>query len=251
MENPAEFGSTVDSGVQSEHFLGYAMIIGAMKSGTTTLHHILAQHPEIVTGIRKELNFFKRRQEQRRTVAAYEAMFPRLDKSRHAYTLDSSPNYTKAALWGFAPRHIAELPGRKRLAYVLRDPIERIDSHIAHNIAQGRWTADNWPIKQVVDTSAYARQLAKYEEVGLLDDVLLVDFAELSADPVAVAYRIHDFLGIPRVRPETVEVRNLRKINARFLRDDQLPQLKQLLRGDVETLITRYGFEEARSWSII
>ena len=41
-------------------FEGYAIIIGAMKSGTTTLHHILNQHPEIVGGVRKELNFFRR-----------------------------------------------------------------------------------------------------------------------------------------------------------------------------------------------
>lgn len=232
-------------------FLGYAMIIGAMKSGTTTLHHILAQHPEIVTGIRKELNFFARRKDRMRGVADYEGLFPHLDKTRHAYTLDSSPNYTKPGRWVFAPRRIAALPGRKRLIYVLRNPIERIDSHIAHNVAVGRWTAEDWPMERVVNISAYAGQLGKYEKVGLLDDILLIDFSELRIDPVGVAYRIHDFLGIAREEPKSVQLRNPRKVDVRCLRQDQLPHLKELLQGDVETLITRYGFEPARSWAII
>lgn len=225
------------------------MIIGAMKSGTTSLHFILEQHPDVVTGVRKELNFFKGGGE--RTAAAYEALFPRLDKARHTYTLDSSPNYTKAKRWSIAPRLIAALPGRKRLIYLLRNPIERIDSHIAHNVAEGRWTRDEWPMHHVVETSAYARRLAKFEEVGLLDDVLLIDFSELSADPVGVAYRVHDFLGIGRVEPKSIEVRNPRKIDAQYIRKDQATELKHLLRDDVETLITRYGFDPARNWDIV
>jgi hypothetical protein len=136
------------------------------------------------------------------------------------------------------------------LIYVLRNPIERIDSHIAHNVAQGRWTPEDWPRRHVVAVSSYARQLAKFETAGLLDDVLLLDFADLSVDPVGIAYRVHDFLGIRRVRPESVERRNLRKVKGHFLRQDQLSHLTQMLRTDVETLITRYGFEPAKSWAL-
>lgn len=233
-------------------FQGYSMIIGAMKSGTTTLHSIVAQHPEVVGGIRKELNFFRRGRKGGHRVKRYEKLFPRLDKTQHAYTLDSSPNYTKPGIWELAPRRIAELPGRKRLIYMLRNPIERIDSHIAHNVAVGRWTVDKWPINRVIDVSAYARQLAKYEAVGLLDDVLLIDFSDLTANPLNVAYRVHDFLEIPWVEPKSVKLRNPRKLNGQqFLREDQVPQLKELLYRDVETLIKRHGFEPARSWSIV
>ena len=230
-------------------FLGYTMIIGAMKSGTTSLHFILEQHPAIVAGVRKELNFFKGGGE--RTAAAYEKLFPRLDKTRHAYTLDSSPNYTKAKRWSVAPRLIAALPGRKRLVYLLRNPIERIDSHIAHNVAEGRWTPGEWPMHHVVETSAYARRLAAFEQVGLLDDVLLIDFSELSTDPIGTAYRVHDFLGIGRVKPKSIEVRNPRKIDAEYIHKDKAAELKDLLKDDVQTLITRYGFEPARNWDIV
>lgn len=231
-------------------FSGYAIIIGAMKSGTTTLHHLLKQHPGIVSGVRKELNFFRPKRSPNELVPAYEALFPHLDKERHAYTLDSSTNYTKPGIWSIAPSLIAQLPGRKRLIYILRNPIDRIDSHIAHNIAQGRWTVDDWPEDHVVSISAYARQIAKFEAVGLLDDILLLDFAELCADPVNVTYRVHDFLGIQRIQPKSVGRRNPRKINGSFVRQDDLPRLAELLHDDVETLITRYGFEPARSWGI-
>lgn len=225
------------------------MIIGAMKSGTTTLHHILQQHPQIVTGVRKELNFFRPENLKPGIASAYEALFPHLDKTRHAYTLDSSTSYTKSMGWDLAPSGIARLPGRKRLIYVLRNPIDRIDSHIAHNIAKGRWTADDWPRNYVIQISAYARHLAKFEAVGLLDDILLIDFADLCFDPIAVAYRVHDFLGVSRVRPTSVERRNVRKINQRVVPKDEIPGLSRLLRNDVEMLITQYGFEPARAWT--
>ena len=225
------------------------MIIGAMKSGTTTLHRLLSQHPEIVAGKRKELNYFRRRIAP--DAAAYEALFPNLDKSLHAYTLDSSPNYTKIGRWPHVPGNISALPGRKRLVYMLRDPIERIDSHIAHNVVRGRWTDSDRPMSLLLDASTYAKQLAEYEKAGLFDDVLLVDFAEFCLHPVGVAYRIHDFLGLRRLKPRPIKPQNARKLRGPFLRENELVELKQILRDDVETLITRYGFEPARTWTVL
>jgi len=183
--------------------------------------------------------------------ANYESEFPRLDKTKHAYTLDSSPNYTKSQRWAPVPDRISALPGRKRLVYVLRNPLERIDSQIAHNIAEGRWTANDWPIHHVVDVSSYAKHIAKYENAGLLDDMLLLDFADLCADPIDVSYRVQDFLGIRRMNPKSICTRNVRKIDSRFLQPHQATQLKSQLKDDVKMLITRYGFESARSWQIV
>ena len=36
------------------------VVIGAMKCGTTTLHRLLAQHPEIVAGKRKVIRNYRR-----------------------------------------------------------------------------------------------------------------------------------------------------------------------------------------------
>lgn len=224
------------------------MIVGAMKCGTTSLHRLLSQHPEIVAGKRKELNYFRRRKAP--NAEGYESLFPNLDKSSHAYTLDSSPNYTKTGRWPHVPGQIAALPGRKRLVYVLRNPIDRIDSHIAHNIVRERWTADDMPMSLLLDASTYAKQLGEYEKVGLLDDMLLVDFADFCAHPVGVSYRIHEFLGLRRLKPSPIKAQNVRKVKGPFLRPDQYAELRRILGPDVQTLITRYGFEPARSWAV-
>jgi len=230
-------------------FVGYAMIIGAMKSGTTSLHHIINQHPEITAGRRKELNYFRGGASP--DSASYELEFPHLDKDKHVYTLDSSPNYTKSDRWAAAPARISQLPGQKKLIYILRNPLERIDSQIAHNIAQGRWTAENWLLRHVIDVSSYAKHIARYENAGLLDDMLLLDFAELCADPVDVSYRVQDFLGICRIQPKSVRARNIRKIDARFIQPAKAEEIKVHLKRDVAELITRYGFESAKSWEIV
>jgi|SRR5690606_32781709 len=229
-------------------FQGYAIIIGAMKSGTTTLHSILAQHPEIVSGKRKELDYFKRRAKP--SVSEYEALFPRLDKYQHAFTLDSSPNYTKVGRWPAVPSRISALPGLKRLVYVLRNPLDRIESHIAHGVQRGRWLAGNWPLKDMLDISCYARQLRCFESAGLLDDVLLLDFDGLCADPTGTAYRVHDFLGVQRIAPRSVTAKNVRTLRDALLPRPDLEQFRDSLKADVEELITRYRFEPARAWDI-
>lgn len=229
-------------------FLGYTIIIGAMKSGTTTLHFNLAQHPGIVTGTAKELDFFACRKNP--DVTSYEALFPCLDKAVHAYTLDSSPNYTKTRKWSCAPRCIAALPGHKRLIYLLRNPIERIESHIAHNVGMGRWSADDWPLRHLLDISSYAKQLGRFEKVGLLDNVLLLDFAELCIDPVSVCYAVHDFLNISRIQPKPIEIQNTRIVEIPLLRQDQISELRTLLKDDVKRLIERYNFEGAKAWGV-
>lgn len=229
-------------------FLGYAMVIGAMKAGTTTLHHLLAQHPAILPGVEKELNYFHN--EAVPSVADYESLFPSLNKRRVAYTLDSSPNYAKPGRFSRAPIQIASLPGHKRLIYVLRNPIERIDSHIAHSVAEGRFGADDWRLDWAIKVSAYAGRLKLYEKAGLLGDIHLVDFDDLSADPVATALHIHDFLGIDRVRPRRLPVLNKRRMDATFLRDAHIREIRRALRRDVRILINRYGFEAAEAWGI-
>lgn len=229
-------------------FKGYAIIIGAMKSGTTTLHHLLSQHPEIAVSKKKETDFFVKNGPD---VAAYEAIFPSLDKDVHAYCLDSSTSYAKHAAQSPIPSRIAELPGRKQLFYIMRNPVERIDSHIAHNVAKGRWDEVSYPRRRVVEVSSYAKQLKAYESVGLLSHIQLLDFEALCAEPVATLQRVHDVLGIEPIPPKDVKARNTRKISERLLSPAEADELARSLRSDVSELISRFGFEPAKAWGIV
>jgi Sulfotransferase domain len=230
----------------------YAIIIGAMKSGTTTLHQRMSSHPEIAASTPKELNFFCHRYKPE--IQAYEDRF-RFDSGRHVYTLESSPNYTKLPRWRHVPARIARLPGRKRLIYILRNPIDRIDSHIAHNIAKGRLPNARVRGPEIGDlaisVSSYAKQIKEYEDAGLLSDMLLVDFVELSESPQTLVDKICDFLGVARFTAPDMDALNTRRLAQTFLTDEAHEYCRAALRPDVQALIDRYQFVPARAWGIV
>ncbi len=67
----------------------YAMIIGAMKCGTTSLYDYLQGHPEICSAITKEPEFFSENQDHGVQVKNYSDLFS-FDNSIHKYTLEAS-----------------------------------------------------------------------------------------------------------------------------------------------------------------
>jgi hypothetical protein len=72
--------------VEAEH----VFLIGAMKSGTTTLHEYLIQHPEICPCISKEPEYFSKKMgNPKLKEGKYEDLFPWND-SNHRFTLDAS-----------------------------------------------------------------------------------------------------------------------------------------------------------------
>jgi hypothetical protein len=110
------------------------LVIGAQKSGTTSLHAHLDRHPSIWMTPWKECNFFTGRP---RSALAYRSFFLRRAERRARDVLvvgESTPYYL------FHPavprRASARLPGVRAIA-VLRDPVERAWSHYRHNVRLG------------------------------------------------------------------------------------------------------------------
>jgi hypothetical protein len=110
------------------------VIIGAARSGTTSLHYTLGQHPEIFVSPVKETNFFlwdeagemppwiedRVRQQTPKTLEEYGLLFAEAT-DRHRAVGESSPSY----LFGpVAARIKARLPGAKLIA-ILRQPVEQ------------------------------------------------------------------------------------------------------------------------------
>ena len=67
------------------------LIIGAQKAGTSALHNCLRQHPRLIPGRRKELEFFCRDTEFYRGYLYYNLQFPRLRPGQLAFETD--PQY--------------------------------------------------------------------------------------------------------------------------------------------------------------
>jgi hypothetical protein len=175
------------------------IVIGAMKAGTTSLHHYLALHPEIAMSTVKEPDFFVRELGWQRGLDWYARLF-----GPGAVRGESSTSYTKAPRYaGVAPR-MRELVPDARLVYVVRDPIARIVSHYVHEYAGGR---EHRPIETAlapkaargshyVDVSRYAMQLEQY--LGVYDEsrILVVESEALRERRRETLSQIFSFLGV-------------------------------------------------------
>ena len=240
----------VDCGAAIEPTGRYFIVIGAMKAGTTTLFHMLAQHPALCrtfaelpgTSTTKEVNYFNKLYRDSDNDLHYDWRFP-FDPARHAWTLDVSPNYAKLPRTRPVPRRIATLGGDTKLAYILRDPVDRIESNLAHKLRKMGKLPN---LDRCIRMSRYALHLDRFTEYIPREDILLLDFDQLQHDPAAVQAQICDFLGIDRFVAQTV-VHNRRGIDFR-LDATQRAELAEILRPDVRLLVNRYGFKPAKDW---
>lgn len=106
------------------------LLIGAQRSGTTSLLKYLSEHPNFIPPVRKEVHFFDTNFDRR--VGWYAAHFP--NSRPDAFTGDATPYYLfhpKAA-----KRAALTLPNAKILV-LLRDPVSRARSHYQHEVAKG------------------------------------------------------------------------------------------------------------------
>lgn len=117
------------------------VVIGAMRSGSTSLYRHLADHPEVWMD-HKEIHFFDRRFEY--GVDWYKSVFPAEAQGAKAYG-EATPSYLYDRE---AIGRMAEVLPHARLLAILRDPVERAYSHYWMDRARGR---EHRPFEAVVD----------------------------------------------------------------------------------------------------
>ena len=172
--------------------------IGAMKSGTSSLHHYMRMHPEIHMSWVKETNHFLRPRPPLGGTLRYRLLLAGPGR----VVGETSPNYTKALIFpGVAARMHAAAP-HARLIYILRDPVARAISHYHHNRLHGRVRR---PVEaafasdagnKYIDTSRYRVQLEEYLRFYSPERILILDFAELVRRPRDVMRRVFGFVGV-------------------------------------------------------
>ena len=194
------------------------LIIGAQRSGTTTLARRLGEHPQVFMAPRKELEFFD--QHFDKGLEWYSSFFA---TAKDEIQLgEASPSYLYEPI---AIRRIAEVLPDVRLVVTLRNPVDRAYSHYWHNRARRKETlafADALDAENVRTASDNTSRLRfSYTSRGhyteQLDEVLRhfprsalhVEIAEEThANPVAALARVYQFLSIdPEFVPRTVDRR--------------------------------------------
>lgn len=183
----------------------YALIIGAAKSGTTSLFYYLSEHPEIAPSNRKEPQFFCQNRIFKRGFKYYQSLWD-WNPQIHKVALEASPNYTRVTndnLLNSAEK-IAETQKEQnvkfKFIYIMRNPITRIESHYTHLEARGQepnvkpFTAGI--DREIIDISRYAMQLDEYYQRFSPNSILLLDFEDIKDNPQQLLKTVCQFLEI-------------------------------------------------------
>ena len=204
------------------------IIIGAAKAGTTSLHAILKQHPDIFMPAQKEPEFFARDDRFAAGVAQYATHF----KQARANQLvgEASTIYSLAPLFPDTARRMAETLPDARIIYVLREPVSRAFSYYAQlikgyqnatrDLAVHRCFEDfvlperhavAAPTEKVLSRhnshlpdvpelclagSDYVHQVETYLKVYPREQMLFLLFEDFITDRTAFVRQITDFLGV-------------------------------------------------------
>jgi hypothetical protein len=183
------------------------VVIGAMKTGTSSLASYLREHPEVFMTTPKEPGFFSMRWDK--GLSWYEALFdPAGELPARG---EASTNYTKAPSLPHVPERMASIIPEVKLVYVVRNPVNRIRSHYIHNCAHkgerrpiGVAVRDN---PDYLDFSRYAYQLELFLEHYPRESVLVIASERLHRQREASLKDVFQFIGVDT----DVHVDNVRK----------------------------------------
>lgn len=177
----------------------FCIILGAMKAGTTSLFNYLAQHPQIAPSKEKEPSFFSHHYDK--GLEYYLSLWKKEDVESK-WLLEASVNYTKYPAFKESSHNLLDFTKKNdvnlKFIYIMRDPIERLESQYTYSYA--RWITNSLEDRikhgHIVDVSWYARQLDQYYEKFDPDQFLLLDFDDLKRKPEEVLKRTCEFLNV-------------------------------------------------------
>jgi len=175
------------------------LVIGAMKSGTTSFAHYLGSHPQVFMTEDKEPEFFSRQDKLALGLDWYASLFD--DAGEALARGEASTGYTRSLVFPGVPERIAAVLPDVRLLYLVRHPIERIRSHYLHQALRG---LERRPLTTVlaedgaryVSASRYSMQLDGYLEFFDPAHILVLTSDQLRTDPVRTMARAYEFVGV-------------------------------------------------------
>lgn len=175
----------------------FVLVIGAMKSGTTTFFAHLTSHPAIAGSRVNEPEYFSEHQGHGVEVASYEDLWD-YDPGLHRYCAEASTGYTKYPHELRVPDRMVQSGIDPKFIYLVRHPLDRMESQFNHGLIRQRpWAYDDFREPELLDLSRYYMQLQQY----LLrfpdrERYRIVDFDDLIAEPDRVMEGTFDWLGL-------------------------------------------------------
>jgi hypothetical protein len=211
------------------------LIIGAGKSGTTSLYHYLKQHPEIYMSPVKEPKFFAvegktldfrgpnddahMNRKSITDIDTYRALFSGVTNEKAIG--EASPLYLYSPE---APGRIRHYIPQARLIAILRNPVERAFSSYLHCIRdrgeplqdfaqalqeEETRIANGWgPIWHYKNAGFYSPQLERYFDTFRREQIKVFLYEDLKGDPAGVLQSIYRFLEVGHTRLPDISLKN-------------------------------------------
>jgi hypothetical protein len=203
------------------------VIIGAAKAGTTSLYAWLCADPLVARPKAKEIHYFSFSYE--RGIDWYRQFFP-LERERARFaaahgrpfvTCEASPSYMNDRR---APARMASVLPDAKLIVLLREPVDRAYSQFQMRRRDGEESIASFvealaredpaliggpPVapsaRTYLERGRYAEHLERWFAHFPRERFHIATLDELAADPQGELDRVHDFLGLPRHRPDRLE----------------------------------------------
>ncbi len=179
------------------------MIIGAAKSGTTTLHQYLCRHPQIFMSTPKEPDFFSVDSHYAKGIDWYESLFQ--DAKPDQICGEASTTYSRLQQYPHTVERLFKVLPKVKLIYIMRHPVDRAYSFYVHRLKGARYkpelavekTFEETIVKQseFIDSSFYLYQIEQYLKVYPLSSFLFLRMEDLIQHPHETICKILTFIG--------------------------------------------------------
>lgn len=240
-------------------------VIGAYRSGTTSLYRYLRQHPQVFLPLEKEPNFYAvdgnpdaspvLRSRALTTRAEYDRYYA--DATADERRGDISPEYLRNP--AAAPRIHLDHPDTKLVA-ILRNPIERAWSDFLLHRRDGnepfdtltealadqehRQSGNDHRAGHYIDSGMYHEQLQRYLDLFDRDQLLVVLYDDFRRDRHAVMRSIFTHIGVDADYVTTDEA----AINASGVPTNRVVAFALRSRATLRPFVSRSVLEKVRPY---
>lgn len=193
-------------------------LVGAAKSGTSSLYNYLVQHPLVFMSEPKEPHFFGEWRppvQEVKGMEEYLRLFEGVPEGVRAGEASTSYLYSPEAA-----REIKRFRPDAKIIVILRDPVSRAYSQYWNQVREGveslgfeealaaeagRREQGWWYGFHYVDAGRYANQVANYLDLFGRDSVRVYLFEDLTSDVDAICGDIFSFLGLEPLQTVSAE----------------------------------------------
>jgi hypothetical protein len=181
------------------------LIVGAAKSGTTSLYEYLIQHDQVLPALRKEINYWN--QYKKFGLNWYRGNFPLQNESKNKITGEASVSYLRFPELAFEIKK--DVPDIK-IIIILRNPVDRAFSDYNYQLNHNKIETLSFEEALAQESqrppgnlqykiqSTYIDLIKPYFQSFPKENILVIDFNDLIKSPKEVMDKTCAFLQISK-----------------------------------------------------